>query len=64
MRNPKHVIHVYTNSVAFALPDSETCRLIFRNSNDEDDEDDEVLFTTNHWGGRSLHASAHDPRCV
>jgi hypothetical protein len=40
MRNPKHIRHVYANDVAFALPDLETCRLIFRSS--DDDEDDEV----------------------
>jgi hypothetical protein len=38
MRNPKHVRHVYANDVAFASPDLEICRLIFRNSDDEDDE--------------------------
>ena len=38
MRNPKHIRHVYANDVAFALPDLETCRLIFRSSDDKDDE--------------------------
>jgi hypothetical protein len=33
----KHVRYVYANDVAFALPDLETCRLIFQ-SNDVDDD--------------------------